>query len=157
MKLFYLLPLVTLMVGCATTLPPRYTVAEMPDVRVKRNNTAVTVRMASDLRAYNQPLIFNADGTVRPCVDFTYYAPLEVAIERALVDASDFNLTASTPLRVTVSDFCVDARGETPIAKVTLKTKEKACTKTAPLSDDYTVAELRGTLGMLLLTAYQEL
>ncbi len=157
MKALYFLPLMALMVGCATTLPPRYTVANEAQTKLTRDAASLSVRMAADLRTYHQPLIFNADGTVNVYRDISYYAPLEIAIERALHDATVFNATAHAPLRITVRDFCIDARGDRPMAKVTLKMNRKVLTKTAPLSLDYTPGEVRDALGSLLLSAYTEL
>ncbi len=156
-SILLLLPLLIL-AGCATSLPPKYTVTEHASVPLAEVDTSVlTVRMAKDLRAYATPLCFNADNTVVEVSDLTYYAPLEVAIERALNDVTQKTGTSTRPLRITVQDFCVDKRGDEPVAKVTLEARGNYVTKVAALSPDYTTIQLRDALGELLLQSYAEL
>lgn len=75
------------------------------------------VRMANDLRAYSVPLTFHADGSVTPCRAVTYYAPLELALTRALKEISDFDPTAAATLKLEVRDYCVIERPATESAE----------------------------------------
>ncbi len=156
-KTLLALPLL-LLFGCATTIPPKYTVLDPIDQPLRTlDASSLTLRMRQDLRAYSTPLCFNADGTVTPINDLTYYAPLEVALEYALADVTTFAANPTPPLRITVKAYCVDNRTNTPIATVTLATKDKTLTRTAPLPVDYTIPQLRTTLAKLLLDAYTAL
>ncbi len=153
-----LLPLFVLLAGCSTTLPQKYTVADLPAEPVAQLHvSAISVRMAKDLRAYDTPLYFKADGTVTPLRDLTYYAPLEVAIERALTDATMIFGTGAAPLKVTVEDFCLDARGETLQAKVTLASGPHSASAIENLDTLPSTPQLRNIFGDLLLEAYQNL
>ncbi len=156
-SILFALPL-ALLAGCATQLPPKYTVIDpIAEPLCAVENSGLTVRMSQDIRAYTVPLCFNADGTVKPIYDLTYYAPLEVAIERTLTDVTVFSATQPQNLRITVKDFCIDARGQVPVAKVTLATATKTSTQTAELPLSVAIPELRATLGSLLLEAYRTL
>jgi hypothetical protein len=103
---------VRLLSGCfSTPKPKRYTVFT-PEVTASQTPkhlpfSKLRVRMAKDLRAYNTPLRFKADGTVEPYRGLTYYAPLELALERALQDMTSLDKTNPRALSVEVRRYCV--------------------------------------------------
>ena len=100
------------MMGCAATKAKRYTVFT-PEMTASTQTqkslpfSKLRVRMAKDLRAYNTPLRFKADGTVVPYRGLTYYAPLELALERALQDMTSLDKTNPRALSVEVRRYCV--------------------------------------------------
>ncbi len=134
--------------------PRLYTVADLPSKPILAPRPFA--RMADDLRAARTPLRFNNDGTVEPCRGIHYYAPLELAITRALQDAT---LTPPNMLgqkqTVVIETFGIDARGDAPLARITLRSaQENVITRTAPAPK--TPETLRKCLGDLLLEAYRE-
>lgn len=150
-RLFPLLAL-ALLLGCATTPAPKYAVGLPEGTAVALPAARLELRMAEDLRAYANPLILHADGTVTPCRALAYYAPLELALARALRDATHF--TGEGTCRLTVQDFHADLRGPTPLARVTLADAKTAISLTEPLPEGWTAPQLRDTLARLLRQAY---
>ncbi len=144
--------------GCASTpAAKKYTVGLPETAPLAVPAAVLDVRMAEDLRAYRNPLVFAADGTVAPCRGLVYYAPLELALARALQDVSAFARESGT-LRITVRDFHADCRGAEPVARVTLEaTNGNTASATAPLPADWTPEQLREALAGLLLKAYTAL
>jgi hypothetical protein len=63
--------------------------------------------MAEDLRAYNVPLFFHADGSVTPYRALQYYAPLEVALKRALEEVTVFSGKRPEKEKIVVRDYCI--------------------------------------------------
>lgn len=146
-----------LCLGCASTSPkPKYTVFT-PECHksLPGDYTALSVRMADDIRSAPNPLCFHADGRVTLCRELAYYAPIEVAITRALQDTFSMRkegMTAHRPLRIVVRTFGVDARFGAPKAVVHINfPAEQLDTRIEePLPENYTVQELRDTLGKTL-------
>lgn len=163
MNIRILLPLLTALffLGCAAVPTPKYTVLTAPEPRaLPAGYTALTVRLADDIRSAPNPLCFHADGTVTLCRELTYYAPVEVAITRALQDAfvrRKESLPARKPLRLTVRTFGVDARDATPKAVVRLDfpAEQLDVRSEEPLPAAYTARELRDALGKALLRSME--
>ena len=148
--------LAALLLGCATTPTPKYAVGLPPSEPISVPAARLDVRMAEDLRAYSNPLILRPDSTVALCRTLAYYAPPELALARALRDASRF--TGGGILRLTVLDFHADLRGASPLARVTLADAEgRTVTRTAPLPQEWAAPQLRDALAQLLLQAYTAL
>lgn len=111
-SLLVLLPflMATLFCGCATSKPnPKYNVfpnSLEPALRTCATS-GVRLRMAEDLRAYSAPLVFHVDNTVTVSRDLMYYAPLEVALARALEDITLFTAPKAEKLKVEVRDYCL--------------------------------------------------
>ncbi len=157
-----LLPL--LLVGCFSSgTPPqrRYTVldptaAQLP---VTPANLDISVRMAPDLRAADAPTLYRADGSVSTLRVLTYYAPLELAIPRALrerASLADFGLQPGQALVLHIHDFCVDYRTSDgiPVARITLSANgHTLITTSQPLPANATPAQIRATLADCLLKA----
>ena len=112
-------------VGCAATKTKRYTVFT-PEMTASTQTqkslpfSKLRVRMAKDLRAYNTPLRFKADGTVEPYRSLTYYAPLELALERALQDITHLEKQDPRALVVEVRRYCVMEREHAAVVAVCL-------------------------------------
>lgn len=146
-----------LCLGCASTPPKaKYTIFT-PEYHkpLPTDYTTLSVRMADDIRSAPNPLCFHADGRVTLCRELTYYAPIEVAITRALQDTFSMRkegMTAHKALRVVVRTFGVDARTETPKAIVHLDfpAEQLDIRVEAPLPENYTAQDLRDTLGKAL-------
>ncbi|MGN0891489.1 MAG: hypothetical protein ACI4W7_07570 [Candidatus Spyradenecus sp.] len=141
---------------------PRYTVADPPATPAARN-LRPAVRLAADLRSAPGPLHFHADGTVTPVQGLAYYAPLELAIEAALRDATAYDpgLAPRRPA-ITVLAFGRDDRAATPRAVVRLATsapdgspREAAAARDLPPYPS--PRDLRAALAAALLEAYTEL
>lgn len=156
MKLLPLLPLAFL-IGCATAPTPKYSVltpeehCTLPD-----DYTRITVRLADDIRSAPNPLCFHADGRVTLCRELTYYAPLELAINRALNDTFSIQKDGTKrrkSLQIVVNTFGVDACSGTPKACVHLEIPEKGLNARVeqPLPATYTAQDLRDALGEALL------
>lgn len=115
-KVLLAISVMALLCGCATTpIVKRYTVfsAEMMTSKeplVVSKASGLRLRMAEDLRAYNMPLCFHADGTVTPYRAMQYYAPLEVALKRALEDTTLFLGTSPEKTKIIVRDYCIVER-----------------------------------------------
>ncbi len=155
-RLLPFLALAALLLGCATAPTPKYAVGLPSAEPLAVPAAGLDLRMAEDLRAYSNPLILLPDGTVAPCRALAYYAPPELALARALRDASRF--VGKGSLRLTVLDFHADLRGEAPLARVTLADSHgHTATQTAPLPQDWTPVQLRDVLAQLLLQAYADL
>lgn len=151
-RLLPLLALAILLLGCATTPAPKYAVGLPAGDSITLPAARLELRMAEDLRAYATPLILHADGTITPCRALAYYAPLELALARALRDATRF--TGEGTCRLTVRDFHADLRGPTPLARVTLTDGKATFSSTEPLPQDWAAPQLRETLARLLRQAY---
>lgn len=152
-RLLPLLALAALVLGCATTPAPKYAVGLPAGDPIPLPAARLEVRMAEDLRAYANPLILHADGTVTPCRALAYYAPLELALARALRDATHF--TGKNTCRLTVRDFHADLRGPTPLARVTLANAQgRTVSLTEPLPKEWAAPQLRDALARLLRQAY---
>lgn len=156
MKFLPLLPLAFL-IGCATAPTPKYSVLT-PEERctLPADYTAISVRLADDIRTAPNPLHFHADGRVTLCRELTYYAPLELAISRALNDTFSIRKEGTTqkkPLRILVNTFGVDESSGTPKACVHLEIPAKGLEARAeqPLPEAYTAQDLRNALGEALL------
>ena len=155
------LPLLILLAGCfSTSAPqPKYTVADLPEQPMPELAT-LRVRLAPDLRSLSTPIQFNEDGTVVPVRGITYYAPLELAIERLLREAAGPQTTElARGKMLTLTFFGVDARGGEAQAVVafTLEGKPIVSRRIArPLPPDCTPAQLRKLLGDLLLELCKE-
>ncbi len=156
MKTFNLFALfaVLFVVGCATTLPPAYTLTTGTVNPIPSAHSELSLRMAPDLRTYNHPLTFFADGTVKPTSAIRYYAPLELAIERTLSDMTTFTATKHAVRRITVQDFCIDHRGVEPCVRVTLKEGTTRASVFKPLPTTATHDDARRLLGECLTEAY---
>lgn len=161
--LLFFLPLLFCL-GCASTPPkPKYTVFT-PECckQLPGDYTALSVRLADDIRSAPNPLCFHADGTVTLCRDLVYYAPVEVAITRALQDTFSMRKAgapAHKPLRITVRAFGVDERDGTPKAVVRLELPAEGLdirTEKA-LPEASTAHQLRNALGEALLQAVDRL
>ena len=107
------LGVIALLCGCVSTPPAkRYTVFT-PDAILSLGGplysdaSGVRVRMAEDLRAYNVPLFFHADGSVTPYRALQYYAPLEVALKRALEEVTVFSGKRPEKEKIVVRDYCI--------------------------------------------------
>lgn len=153
-SLSLLLPLL-LAAGCLGTAqaPRRYTVADpAPDRRPWGPD--LTVRTAPDLRAATAPLLFRADGSVATLRALTYYASLEVAIDRAIRESMTPPPNGET--RLLVRDFCVDERGDAPVARVTIEGPRGAKTATEPLPPAAPPEQIRAALARCLQTAYSQ-
>lgn len=151
-RLFFLLAFSALFLGCATTPTPKYAVGLPAGDTITLPAARLELRMAEDLRAYANPLILHADGTVTPCRALAYYAPLELALARALRDTSRFS--GEGTCRLTIRDFHADLRGATPLARVTLADAKTIVSITEPLPEDWAAPQLRDTLARLLRQAY---
>lgn len=159
---FFLIPCLLMLcfatAGCLSSgsgaSTPRYTVADTAG-EAKVAGARPEVRLQADIRAYNVPLRFNADGSVTPCAGIRYYAPLELAMTRALRDITQEDDSAR-PRKVMIEAFGVDARGEKPVAHVVLRVATgEVIRKESPIDPTLPPAELRKTLGKLLLDAYR--
>lgn len=101
---------VALLCGCASTpLRPKYAVFPVNNTLEPVTSPAagLRLRMAEDLRAYSAPLCFQTDHTVRLCREVQYYAPLEVALARALEDITVFKAECPDKIKIEVRDYCV--------------------------------------------------
>ncbi len=143
--------------GCATAPTPRYTIGLNADTpKVTLPSARLEVRMAEDLRAYASPIVYHTDGTITVCNDLRYYAPLELALQRALEDQTAF--AGKGIIRIVVRDYCVDLRGDKPVVRVTLAAASgRTATATAPLSADWDSAQLRAAFAQALYEAYQSM
>ena len=157
-----LLPL--LLAGCFSSgTPPlrHYTVLDPPASQhpVTPANLDISVRMAPDLRAADAPTLYRADGSVSTLRVLTYYAPLELAIPRALrerASLADFGLQPGQALVLHIHDFCVDYRTSDgiPVARITLSANgHTLITTSQPLPANATPAQIRATLADCLLKA----
>lgn len=161
--LFRVLPLLLpalLLAGCfASGAPQRnYTVMD-PDVSRAGDpvNAQLTLRlrMAPDLRAAIAPTLYRADGSVSTVPGLRYYAPLELAIPRALRELPPEALPENT-LDLTILDFCVDCRTPdgAPLARVTLQRGARPpVSATEPLPEGATPAQTRAALARCLRAA----
>ncbi len=166
----FTLPLLALLsilcAGCFFSAPPApapvYTLADPPATPIAQN-ILPAVRLAADLRAAPGPLHFHPDGTVTPVKGLTYYAPLELALEVALRDATALDPElAPRRLPITVLAFCRDDRSGTPLAVVRLATPApngapRELLATRPLPVNPSPRELREALASALLDAYAQL
>lgn len=149
--------------GCVSTPPkPKYTVFT-PECckQLPGNYTTLSVRMADDIRSAPNPLYFHADGRVTLCRELAYYAPIEVAITRALQDTFSMRkdgIANPKTLRVVVRAFGVDARSGTPNAVVLLDFPNEGLDVRVekPLPENYTTQELRDTLGEALFQSIEK-
>lgn len=155
--LLFFLPFL-LCLGCASTPPkPKYTVFTPEHHKpLPADYTALSVRLADDIRSAPNPLCFHADGRVTLCRELTYYAPIEVAITRALQDTFSMRkegMTAHKPLRVVVRTFGVDARSGAPkaVVHIDLPAEQLDMRIEEPLPGNYTAQDLRDALGKALL------
>lgn len=164
MNIRLLLPLLTALffLGCAAAPTPKYTVLTAPEPRaLPAGYTALSVRLADDIRSAPHPLCFHADGTVTLCRELTYYAPIEVALTRALQDTftlrNDAQDSLRKPLRLVVRTFGMDARDGTPKAVVhlDLPAEQLDVRSEEPLPAAYTAHELRNALGNALLQSME--
>lgn len=156
-----LLPL--LLVGCFSSgTPPqrRYTVLDPTAVQlpVTPADLDISVRMAPDLRAADAPTLYRADGSVSTLRALTYYAPLELAIPRALreLGPTPLSLQPGQALVLHIHDFCVDYRTSDgiPVARITLSANgHTLITTSQPLPANATPAQIRATLADCLLKA----
>ena len=158
MRTLSLLLLAATLAGCAAAPKPKYTIGFEKEAPIIVGASDISLRMAEDLRAYNNPLIFNADGTVVPCKTLNYYAPLEVLLASTLRQATTFTLQKGI-FPITVQAFHADLRGPTPIARVTLEnpTTHATVTRTADLPEGWTAQDLRLALAKLLRETYLDL
>lgn len=156
-----LLPL--FLVGCFSSgaAPQRrYTILD-PKIRQTPVNPAdldLTVRMAPDLRAADAPIFYRADGSVSTFRDLTYYAPLELAIPRALreLGPAPIGLQPGQDLSLYIHDFCIDQRtpDDIAVARVTLSANgHPLVTATEFISPTATPGLIRTTLADCLLDA----
>ena len=163
-RLFPTLLLPLLLVGCfSSSTPPQrhYTVLDPPASQhpVTPTNLDISVRMAPDLRAADAPTLYRADGSVSTLRVLTYYAPLELAIPRALrerASLADFGLQPGQALVLHIHDFCVDYRTSDgiPVARITLSANgHTLITTSQPLPANATPAQIRATLADCLLKA----
>lgn len=109
-KCFLFLSGIVLLCGClATSSQPKYAVFPVNHTLEPVSSTAagLRLRMAEDLRAYDTPLFFQADNTVRLNHTLRYYAPLEVALARALEDITVFKAESSDKIKIEVRDYCL--------------------------------------------------
>lgn len=156
MKLLPLLPLAFL-IGCATAPTPKYSVLTPEEhCSLPADYTTLSVRLADDIRSAPNPLYFHADGRVTLCRELTYYAPMEIAINRALNDTFSIRkegMKQKKPLRILVQTFGVDARSGTPKACAHLEIPAKGIDARIeqPLPAAYTAQNLRDALGEALL------
>lgn len=180
MKVSIFLPLamvtVSLLLGCSaskqakryTVFPTTHTITnQAPEKPITSPYCGIRVRMANDLRAYNTPLFFHADGTVTPYHSVTYYAPLEVALERALADTTHFTASTQGKLKLEVRDYCVieqpttEADSRTWVIRVTLRhyqaglPKEVTHSVTLPFNAD--AGTVRNAFATALQTCYQQI
>ena len=142
------------MFGSAT--PVRYAVGTPRTPQVEADVSGLSVRMADDLRAAKSPLLFKKDGTVTRVPGLTYYAPVEVVLGRALREMIGLSEDRRAPTAdLMVTDFCVDATGDAPVARVTLvyRNTGKTVTETQPLRDPADPAEVRIALAKALTDA----
>lgn len=151
----WLFPLIVL-VGCSSTVTPKYTVGLEKMEPVEMPCGGLTVRMASDLRSYSHPLRFKADGTVEQVRSLTYYAPLEVVLERALRDVSSFNPASKQVKQVIVETFAVVEGEDGEFVRVRLRGYPgnrvvRVDTSTVDTTD---VAALRAALAEALYRAF---
>ena len=97
--------------GCTSTpAPQKYTVFTMNTTAEKpftSEAAGLRLKMAEDLRAYNSPLLFRANGTVVQNKQVQYYAPLEIVLERALEDVTTFKATTKERIHVEVRNYCI--------------------------------------------------
>lgn len=157
-----LLPLL-ICLGCASTPPkPKYTVFTPTSHKALPGDyTALSVRMADDIRSAPNPLCFHADGRVTLCRELTYYAPIEVAITRALQDTFSIRkegMTTGKPLRIVVRTFGVDTRSGTPkaVVHIELSAAKLDCRVEKPIPEDYTAKDLRDALGEALIQSIED-
>ena len=161
-RLFPTLLLPLLLVGCfSSSTPPQrhYTVLDPPASQhpVTPADLDISVRMAPDLRAADAPTLYRADGSVSTLRSLTYYAPLELAIPRALrerASLADLGLQPSQALELHIHDFCIDHRTADgiPVARVTLSANgHTLITTSQPLPANATPAQIRTILADCLL------
>lgn len=162
--LLLLLPLAALALTACTSTPPapRYTIFPTTEAvpQVTMPGASLRLRMAEDLRAYNAPLHFHADGTVTTFRALRYYAPLELALERALADLTTFQSTANGTLNVEVRDYCLVDTADGMEARVTLVLMPSGQTPirrsaVQPLPATATTAEVREAFAAALREAYR--
>lgn len=159
-RLALLLPLLVAVLGCFSSEAPlrRYTVMDLDPARAADPIAAprpIRLRMAPDLRAAVAPTLYRADGSVSTVPGLRYYAPLELAIPRAVAELP--RETLPKDLRdVTILDFCVDCRTPdgAPLARVTLRHGDGApISVTEPLPADATPGQTRAALARCLHAA----
>ena len=102
-----------------------------------------------------------ADGSVSTYPGLTYYAPLELAIPRALRELGPeaLGLKPGDRLDLDVLDFCVDRRTPdgVPVARVTLSADGRApVTVAKPLPAGATPLQTRALLASALLEAIRD-
>ncbi|HIV09628.1 MAG TPA: hypothetical protein IAC79_05915 [Candidatus Spyradenecus faecavium] len=158
-----LLPAALLLAGCFGGAAPQrhYTVLDPAAGVVAPAALDLDVRMAPDLRAASAPTLYRADGSVSTYPGLTYYAPLELAIPRALRELGPeaLGLKPGDRLDLDVLDFCVDRRTPdgVPVARVTLSADGRApVTVAKPLPAGATPLQTRALLASALLEAIRD-
>lgn len=151
----WLFPLIAL-VGCSSTATPKYTVGLEKMQPMEMRCGGLTVRMASDLRSYSHPLRFKADGTVEQIRSLTYYAPLEVALERALRDVSTFNSKSTQVKQIIIETFAVVEKEEGAVVRVRLRAYPRNLPAQVEkhVPDQADAATLRAAFADALYTAF---
>ncbi len=113
--------------GCVSTpMPQKYTVFAVETQAEKpftSEAAGLRLKMAEDLRAYNAPLLFRADGTVAQNRQIQYYAPLEIVLERALEDITTFKATTKERMSIEVRNYCIIEKEANLEVCVSLKVK----------------------------------
>lgn len=124
--------------------------------------SGITVRVAKDLRAYDTPLRFKANGAVEPYRALSYYAPLEIALDRALSDLTICEGRIPKRLTVVVKDYCIqeDDQGNAKV-QISLVTRlEKKDTVSIRIAEDlpkdYTPQQVRDAFARLLPDAWED-
>lgn len=163
-----------LMTGCAgKPLPKRYSVFSAGSSAASAESvtspySGLKVRMAEDLRAHAVPLRFHANGEVSAYRALTYYAPLEVALTRALEDCTAFQRTRPEVLAIEVRDYCLvehpDGATSALEVRVTLQARPvgapeppRRCTRSRTLPTDASPSIVRQAFAETLLEAYAAL
>lgn len=170
-----------LLIGCLGCLgcfgtrpaPARYTVGldevlKTPLVLPATANLKVT--LAPDLQTMMAPFVYHPDGRVTAYVKLRYYASLPIALERAIQDQCRVQQGAQAPrINLTIVDYCLDLRGETPHVVVRFKANLVQTPEglnvsnradewlelkgTHSLPEDYTVQDVRKAFALALMKA----
>lgn len=119
-----------LLTGCFSSriAPPHYTLG-FDEALAERQlllppARSVHVSLAEDLGTLHSPYVLHKDGRVTIYRALTYYAPIDVAIERAIKECATFTPPTNgySRLKLTLTRYCIDLRGDSPQVCVQFET-----------------------------------
>jgi hypothetical protein len=117
----------------------------------------VKVTMSPDLQAMTMPYVCQPDGRVTTEPTLSYYAALPLLIEREVeMNLDKLALPKAARMQIVVMDYCIDLRGEEPLAVVGLKVNGVYRRSHVTLAEAYTAQELRKAFAIALVNALQQ-